>query len=312
MKFISTQEVADAAGKEIGHVEKILSGIHQRNGLTGMGNFYSLPAIPMLVNIHQFYTDIKADDMEAARLYRDYFINGKYFKYYESSAKGTPLMRVIPVDKAIEADQQKLTAEEAHDFIMNHAPEEMALVPCPCRTRAEKTGTRECKDQFPIGACIMMGPAALHFEMQGLGKRVNREQAMAYFDEMQNLGLVGMTDNTIKGASVICLCCECCCSQVRGRTRWDNPDAILASNFVPQANEDCVGCGTCTERCFFNALTMDEASGRVAVEPKKCIGCGICTLACPQEALKLQRFERSKPFETARELTKTIAMENRK
>ena len=158
----------------------------------------------------------------------------------------------------------------------------------------------------------MMGPAALHFEMVGLGKRVTREQAMAYFDEMQAFGLVGMTDNTIKGASVICLCCECCCSQIRGRTRWDNPGSMLPSNFVPHANEDCVGCGTCTERCFFNALTVDDETDRAVVEPEKCIGCGVCTLACPQEALKLHRYDRSTPFETIKELAKTIAIENRK
>lgn len=310
-KFISTQEIADASGKDIVYVEKILSGVHQRNGLMGIGDFYSLPAIPLLVNIHHFYTDTKPGDIEAAGLHREFFIEGGYSRNYESSAKGTPVFRTIPVDKAIEPNQKTLTAEEAHDFILHHAPDEMALVPCPCRTRTEKTGTRECRDRFPIGACIMMGPAALHFEMLSLGKRVTREQAVEYFDEMQELGLVGMTDNAIIGSSVICLCCECCCSQIRGRTRWDNPDAILPSNFVPRANDDCVGCATCTERCFFNALRVDDETGRAVVVPETCIGCGVCTLACPQEALKLHRYERATPFATARELAKTIAVENR-
>jgi len=60
------------------------------------------------------------------------------------------------------------STEEAHDFILNHAPDEMVLVPCPCRTRTEKMGIRECKDDIPVACCIMMGPTALHFEMQGL------------------------------------------------------------------------------------------------------------------------------------------------
>ena len=196
-------------------------------------------------------------------------------------ARAFHLMRVIPVDKAIAVDQKKLTAEEAHDFIMNHAPEALALVPCPCRTRTEKMGNRECKDRFPIGTCIMMGPLALHFEMQGLGKRVTRQQAVSYFDEMVELGLIGTTDNAISGSTVICLCCECCCSQVRGRTRWNNPDAILPSNFVPQAGEDCIGCGICTDRCVFKALTVDEETNRAMVmEPDKCIGCVWCVHLC--------------------------------
>jgi ferredoxin len=175
----------------------------------------------------------------------------------------------------------------------------------------EKMGNRECKDRFPIGTCIMMGPLALHFETQGLGKKVSRQQAKEYFDEMQSLGLVGMTDNSISDGTVICLCCECCCSQIRGRTRWGNPDSVMESDFVPYANEDCVGCGTCIERCFFNALSLDDDTNKAVVDPDKCIGCGICTLACPQEALKLRRYERSKPFETVLELIKTVAIENR-
>jgi ferredoxin len=311
VELLSTQDVADASGKDLEYVEKIMADVLSRNGLVGMGNMYCLPPMPLLVNVHQFYPEIKSDDLEAARLYSEYFIKGGYFKYYETSEKGTPVCRIIPIDRAIEASQKILKAEEAHDFILNYAAEEMALVPCPCRTRTEKLGIRECKDEFPIGACIMLGPAALHFEMLGLGKRVTRQQAVEYFDEMQELGLVGQTENAVAGSVVICLCCGCCCSQVRGRTRWNNPYALLPSNFVPQPGEDCIGCGTCTERCFFGAITVDEGTDQAEVDPDKCIGCGVCTLACPQETLKLHRYERSTPFETTEEMIKTIALENR-
>jgi ferredoxin len=276
-----------------------------------MGGFYSLPPMPILFNIHQFYPEVKSGDLEAAELYQDYFIKDKFYRYYEASMKGTPVFRTIPLEMSIEAQQKVLPAEEAHDFILNHAPEELALVPCPCRTRTEKMGVRECRDQFPVASCIMMGAAALHFEMLDLGKRVTRQEAVEYFDKMQELGLVGQTDNTITDNSIICLCCGCCCSQLRGRTRWDNPDAILPSNFVPQSGDDCIGCGTCTERCFFKALTVDEETDKAVVDPDKCIGCGVCTLACPQETLKLHRHERSTPFETSREMVKAIAIENR-
>ena len=310
--FVSVQEIAEASGEDSSNVEKILSEALQRNNLLGMGTYYSLPPIQMLVNIHYFYPEMKPDDLEAARLYQEYFIKGGFYRYYESSKKGTSTVRTIPVGQAIETGQKVLSAEEAHDFILNCAPEEMSLVPCPCRTRTEKMGIRECTEKYPVASCIFMGPAALHFEMMGLGKRVTRRQASAYFDEMAELGLVGTTDNSIAGSSIICLCCGCCCSQVRGRTRWDNPDAIMPSNFIPQAGEDCLGCGICTDRCFFRAITVDEETTRSRViDPDKCIGCGVCTLACPQETLKLHRYERSKPFATSKELVKTLALENR-
>jgi hypothetical protein len=39
---------------------------------------YCLPAIPKLVNLHMFYPELKPDDMEAAKLYQDFFIKEKF------------------------------------------------------------------------------------------------------------------------------------------------------------------------------------------------------------------------------------------
>ena len=310
-QFTTTQEIAALAQKPLEYVERAFDKVHKRNGLIGMSNYYSLPLMPQLLNLHQFYPQVEPDDLKAAELYQDFFIKDKFYKYYEGSQKGTPVFRTIPVGQAIEAEQKVLSAEEAHDFILNHAPEEMALVPCPCRTRTEKMGIRECKDSNPVASCIMMGPTALHFEMLGLGRRINREQALEYFDEMQKLGLVGETDNAINGSSIICMCCGCCCSQLRGRTRWDNMAVPLPSNFIPQSGDDCISCETCVDRCYFEALTIDIESERSMVDAAKCIGCGVCTLACPQETLQLIRYDRATPINSSRELVKTIALENR-
>jgi ferredoxin len=310
--FSSSREVAEASGESLAHVEKILADVSSRNGILAVGDMYCLPPIPLLLNAHHFYSEIKPGDREAARLYAEYFIKGGFYKNYETLKQGTPVGRVIPLNRAIEVNQEVLATEEAHDYILNHSVEELALVPCPCRTRAEKLGARECKDKFPIGACIMMGAAALHFENLGLGKRVNKQQALEYFDEMQDLGLVGHTLNARFGDRLICLCCGCCCSQTRGRIKWDNPNALSPSNFVPKPGDDCVGCGTCTERCFFEAITLDDETDQIQVDVDKCIGCGLCTLTCTQQTLKLHRHERSSiPFQTSRELDETMSRENR-
>lgn len=309
--FSTVQEVADSSGNDLEYVERILSEVHAKNAIVGFGKLYSMPPIPVLININHFYQDMKPGDVEAARLYQEFFIKGGFYKYYEASKRGTSMARVIPINRAIEANQEVLSAEEAHDYILNHSADELALVPCPCRTRTEKLGIRECKDKFPIGACIMMGPAAIHFESLDLGKRVSKQQAISYFDEMQEHGLIGQTINANYGDMLICLCCGCCCSQVRGRTRWENPDALSPSNFVPKPDEDCVGCETCVDRCILEALAMDENTGVIQVDIDKCIGCGICTLKCPQESLKLYRHKRTTPFETSQELMEIVSVENR-
>ena len=131
-------------------------------------------------------------------------------------------------------------------------------------------------------------------------------------DEMVESGLIATAENYLSDPhGIMCLCCGCCCSNVRGRTRWDNPTAVLPSAFVPQASDECVMCETCVDRCFFGALSMDDDAERSVVDPEKCIGCGVCTITCQTEALKLHRFDRlSKPFDTAIELGVTVARDN--
>jgi len=141
--------------------------------------------------------------------------------------------------------------------------------------------------------------------------RVTKNQTIQYLDEMQELGLCATTDNAVANNVAICACCSCCCSMTRVRTRWDNPDSISPANFIPVSGEDCNMCGSCVDRCMFDALSIDEDAGCAVVDPGKCIGCGVCTLACPEEALKLRRHERSQPFPTVGKMMKTLAIENR-
>jgi len=309
-RFMNAAQVAEVSGKIKSEVEWILDGVAKKGAIMKMGPKYCLPPIPMIINIHQNYPDLKPDDIKAAELYQQFFIKEGFYKYYESSEKGTPIMRVIPVKRTVEHNQKILDTEEAHKII--EGADNIAMVPCPCRTRTEKLEIRECKDKYPIGACLMTGMSAIHFESIGYGKKVTAEQAKKYLDEMQDLGLVAITENYENPKhSVICLCCDCCCSQLRGRTRWNNPSALSPSNFIPEANEDCVMCGTCVDRCFFGALSLDEKAERAVVTPDKCIGCGVCTITCAQEALKLCRIERSKPYPEAGELYKKVALENK-
>jgi len=276
----------------------------------GVAGLYAMPYVPQIINVHQFYPETSPDDLKAIKLYQEFFIKGGFSKYYEGSEKGTPVFRVIPVEKTIKAGQRILSTEEAH-AIIDAAPNAV-LVPCPCRTRTEKMGVRECRDRNPVGSCIMMGFTGLHFLNLGMGKKVTKKQAIDYLDGMQEFGLVAQTDNySTPQHCIICLCCECCCSQVRGRTRWDNPLSMLPSNFVPEPGEDCVLCGKCVKRCFFGALTLDKKNKKIIVAPEKCVGCGVCTLTCKTGTLKLHRVERSTPARTSSELYQTIFRENR-
>lgn len=308
----TVEQVAEASGEPALKVEAVLASLSEKGFLMGSRGKFCLPVIPNLLNLHAFYPEMKPDDLEAAELYQQFFIKEGFYKYYGTSAKGTPSLRSIPVEHAIHSEEKTFTAEEAHAYIKQLETEDLALVPCPCRTRTEKLGIRECKGAFPVGTCIFIGKTALRFEELGLGKRVTKEQTIAYVDEMVELGLVATAENFLSEPhGIMCLCCGCCCSNLRGRTLWDNPTAISPSHFLPEASDDCVLCGTCVERCLVDAISLDVEAGRSVADPEKCIGCGVCTITCLTDALRLHRYERpTAPFETQIELLTTVARDN--
>ncbi len=64
-------------------------------------------------------------------------------------------------------------------------------------------------------------------------------------------------------------------------------DASFApSRFRAAVDADaCTGCGACTDRCSFGAISVAEIA---VVDAQKCMGCGNCVKACPVEALSLE------------------------
>ena len=311
--FKSLNELAALAKDSQEEVSLILEGLHARYALMGLpqNDQHALPTIFYIFNFHNRYPEIRESDLDAAALYQTFFIEEGFYRRFETSDEGTPAFRTIPVNRSIQAEQIVMTAEEAHERITSMDTDFVALVPCPCRTRTEKLGIRECADKFPIGASIIPGDNGRKFVELGMGRGVSKQQAINYMDEMQDFGLVINSDNAMApDPIVICLCCGCCCSQVRGRTKFDNPKAVLPSSFLPIAGDVCIKCGKCARRCFMSALSIDKELDRMVADPEKCIGCGVCTLKCSKDTLKLHRFEREKPFDHILELGMALYNEN--
>ena len=59
---------------------------------------------------------------------------------------------------------------------------------------------------------------------------------------------------------------------------------------MSKVDEDaCTACGTCFERCKFNAIVVEDFA---RIDEDKCVGCGLCVITCPEEAMKMEQFER--------------------
>lgn len=310
-RWLKPEVVADKSGRPVEEVARALARLADRGVIIGFDGSYVLPPPQLVFNAPEIRNNLKDIRREAGGLYKEFFIEDGYYWFYQSSAKGTPRRRTVPVNQSIESEQQILSHEQIESFVDRANMGALALTPCPCRSRTEMLGERECRDRNPVASCLMLGLHAVLVTERGEGKQVTKEEALEYVAKMREYGLVVLTDNSIEMKDgIICFCCGCCCSVTRGLSRWDNPKAFAKSNFVARVGEDCSACGTCVDRCFFRALSLPDGAESAAVDEDRCMGCGVCTVTCPTEALRLERLEREPIFDTSAQMSATVAAEN--
>jgi Pyruvate/2-oxoacid:ferredoxin oxidoreductase delta subunit len=159
--------------------------------------------------------------------------------------------------------------------------------------RTELLGVRKCKDKYPLETCISLNQSAKFLIERGLAREISKEEAKKLSRDFNKMGLVNVSENYSDGAHLLfCNCCSCCCNVLGGILRWDNPRSTAAANFVAfvSNHEDCEKCGTCVEKCIFNAISMNDDGPKF--NKKKCMGCGSCVLNCPTSVIELRREEK--------------------
>jgi len=282
--------------KKVGIDKKILieklEEVAKGGLLVKLGRQYSLPVPHMMIdNPFIFEKTYKSENAKKlAELATKIFEEEGYYKKFQTTQEGTPRMRILTVSEEIEPGHEIVPVEEVYSIIEQNT--DFALLPCPCRNRADIMGGRKCKDKYPLHTCLILGTyavAALDIP-DSVVKSITKEEAKKVAKKASELGLVHSTDNMAKECEIICACCECCCEILTGLTKFDNPRAIGKANYIAHVDKTlCDGCGTCKERCKFNAIIINDIA---EINIDKCMGCGLCAVTCPNKAITMKRFER--------------------
>lgn len=256
----SVKEIADLCGKPAEIVEPILfqlavDGVIKLEQEHGVDHYYLELYVP---GVMEYMVANKAN-------VEKYPVIGECFEEYTRKLGvlmagnlpvGMGVMRVIPIESAIEADTKRATYEEIADLLSKH--EVFSSADCACRTSMRIIG-QGCGHTIE-GMCIQLGPAAEYYIRTGRGKRITREEAIAICKKAEKEGMVHSIPN-LSGpgkALAICNCCGCSCFGLRNANLYRNPD-FSRSNYVAKVDRDkCVACGECVENCQVNALTLGK------------------------------------------------------
>jgi NAD-dependent dihydropyrimidine dehydrogenase PreA subunit len=192
----------------------------------------------------------------------------------------THVARVIPVREAVDARQTVLAFEEVVGYV--ERARYVSVQDCACRI--SKDGC-----DAPLDVCLAFNYGAKFLAERGMGRLIERDEALLVLGRARQEGLVHMTSNTLDRVEFVCSCCPCCCGLLGTVTRLGGAAASIASNFAAVADADaCQACGLCESTCPVEAVVLAEVA---SVEAERCIGCGLCVTQCPEGALALVRRE---------------------
>ncbi|MCJ7469142.1 4Fe-4S binding protein, partial [Candidatus Bathyarchaeota archaeon] len=226
---------------------------------------------PFVVGIYE--AQLESMDHELAHLVEEYLANGGAVGIMKPQPA---LHRVVPAQKAVKSEWI-LPYDDVKAILLQSKT--FHLRDCICRVQQDYI-SRKC--DFPLRTCLSF--SSLDRPPHPLD--ISKEEAIAFLDKAEEMGLVHTVSNVMKGFGYVCNCCGCCCGILRGINEWGIENSVAYANYYAIIDPDeCVGCGICRKRCQVHAIS--EQDGISAVNVKKCIGCGLCATGCPNKAAKL-------------------------
>lgn len=259
-KKATAKELAPLCGKTIEKTTELLleladAGVCFVNNIEGVDTFWYDTWVPGIMEMMVNNKKNVAKYPQIARAFEAYGrVRGP--KTAGSFPVGVGLMRVIPIEHAIEGETRRASYEEVSKYLNEN--EIFSVADCSCRTAREAMG--EGCGHLKEDICIQMGHAAEYYIRTKRGRQITREEAFEIIKRAEENGLMHQIPN-LDGSGkthAICNCCGCSCLSLRTASMFINAD-MVRSNYVSKVDkEKCVACGECVQHCPVNALQLGQ------------------------------------------------------
>ena len=187
----------------------------------------------------------------------------------------------VPVNIEVEAEHRVYDFSEMKEIL--ESADRLGVQNCGCKEAFDNCDA-------PREVCVSLGwmvDEMLESNRQDF-REVDIEAALEILKKSHEAGLVHLAyvnKGDVK-PFLICSCCPCCCHTLGSLVRSGVHTKIFTSKYIASNDtEKCNSCGTCVERCSFQARWMKN--GKLIFDQSRCFGCGLCVSTCPAEAIVL-------------------------
>ena len=167
-------------------------------------------------------------------------------------------MHVIPVEKAIEMENQSVDIEHISHWLKKYDGK-YAASPCSCRL-SRRTYGEGCADD-PADWCIAVGDMADYVvETQKGGRYITYDEVMDILKRAEDNGFVHQITN-IDGENKIFAICNCnvnVCYALRTSQLFNTPNMSRSAYVARVTPVDCVACGRCVEYCPAGSVKLGQ------------------------------------------------------
>ena len=165
-------------------------------------------------------------------------------------------MHVIPVEKAIELENESVDVEHLSRWIDMY--DKYGISECSCRKQQAMRG--EGSGQIRGDYCIGMGDMAEYMDDRGIGHYITKEEVYEILERAERHGYVHQITN-IDGKGKIVAICNCApgvCNALRTSQLFNTPNMSASAYRAHVEKEKCVACGKCVEVCPVGAAKLGQ------------------------------------------------------